>query len=358
MKILIFSNYSGYFGSEKSLEDIFAALKDNNCVKTYMNPSVEIPSWYRIKNNVRCVDMNVLSKGRMRLSLNTVWKISQILRNEKPDKVIVNISLMPEVMFACRIMGIKLYVFVRESLSDYPKLYWLYRKFLIWVSEKLITNSKYTSMMLNGRDKVSLLYNRIDPPEGFSLETALAKTRYDYDLTFVGRLSERKGVLSFLSALNVLDSKLERTIKVAFVGNVKRGEEYILSRIFQAQADFKRVKITLFEFQNDPYPLIQASRALVAPSLLPETFGRILIEGCCVGTPVVSSDSGAYSEINPLQQLVFNRNSESDFVNKLEYILKLSTAELKILKKKAIISARKYQFENFKKTLVSVILND
>ena len=46
------------------------------------------------------------------------------------------------------------------------------------------------------------------------------------------------------------------------------------------------------------------ARALLAPSLLPEAYGLVVMEAALRGIPSVSSDSGGLVEANPLSELV------------------------------------------------------
>lgn len=355
MKILIISNYSGYFGSEKSLEDIVEALHGEHEIVTYMNPSVEIPQWYQENNHVKAVDLGVLSKSKKVFSVATIWRVIRIVRKERPDKILLNISLMPETMLACYIMRVPLYVFVRESLVDHKWLFYFYSRFLRWVSTKLVANSLYTSSMLGSSNKTTLLYNRIDAPEDIPLCVEKDMSDYEYDFIFVGRLSERKGIFLFLRALQELDKVLSDNINVAFVGDVKTGEEEILSYIIETQQTLQKIAVHIKGFQRNPLPFISSSKALVAPSLLPETFGRIIVEACSVGTPVISTDVGAYSEINPFDNLLFNPASMNDFVEKLETMVNIDYDEFLKLKKKAISYSKKYSFEEYKKSLGYII---
>jgi glycosyltransferase involved in cell wall biosynthesis len=96
---------------------------------------------------------------------------------------------------------------------------------------------------------------------------------------------------------------------------------------------------------------------MVAPSLLPETFGRTIIESGILGVPVVSSDVGAYHEINPLKDFIFKSGDSHSLTNKMLALLQLSESEHQDLKSYVIKDSRKYSFNNYQQNLKS-ILND
>jgi glycosyltransferase involved in cell wall biosynthesis len=352
-KIFIFSNYSGGYGSEMSLADVYQAISDDYLVTTIMNPAVPIPQEYSKKYNVKELTFNVLSKKSLLPSPRSVLRLIMFLKKNKPDKVIANISVMPELYLACFICRIPLYIIVRESLIDFGKIFILYRLFLNICSKKIIANSQYTQSMFGKMRNVELLYNTIDDP---IIDTSNEK-KINYDFIYLGRLSQRKGVKILFDALRKLSDKVDGVVRIVVVGGVKVGEESLVEEMKQCESICSNISLTWVGFQSDPTSYIQSSKFMVAPSLLPETFGRTIIESGILGVPVVSSDVGAYHEINPLKDFIFKSGDSHSLTNKMLALLQLSESEHQDLKSYVIKDSRKYSFNNYQQNLKS-ILND
>jgi len=352
-KIFIFSNYSGGYGSESSLGDVYQALSGEYDVTTIMNPAVPIPQKYSYQYNVEELPFNVLSKNSLIPSVYSVFKLIKFLKKNKPDKVVANISVMPELYLACLCCRIPLYIIIRESLIDFGHVFILYKRFLSICSKKLIANSLYTKKMFGSMSHVDLLYNRIESPSyDLSIDSNI-----QYDFIYLGRLSERKGIRVLFKALGQLSNQFEDKVRVVIVGGIKSGEDNLLDEMEECTSNFSNVDIEWVGFQSDPTKYIKLSKFMVAPSLLPETFGRTLIESGALGVPVVSSDVGAYQEVNPLKNFIFSTGDSAALADKMLTLLRLNEKKYKELKKFVKKDSQRYSFNNYQNNLKK-ILND
>lgn len=352
-KIFIFSNYSGGYGSESSLGDVYQALSGEYDVKTIMNPAAPIPQQYSHQYNVEELSFNILSKNSLIPSVFSVFKLIKFLKKNKPDKVIANISVMPELYLACLCCRVPLYIIIRESLIDYGHVFTLYKRLLSICSKKLIANSLYTQKMFGSMNHVELLYNRIESP---SYDLSI-DTNVQFDFIYLGRLSERKGIKVLFEALGQLSSQLESKVRIIIVGGIKSGEESLLDEMEECKSSFANIDIEWVGFQSDPTKYIKLSKFMVAPSLLPETFGRTLIESGALGVPVVSSDVGAYQEVNPLKNFIFPTGDSTALADKMLTLLQLNEDKYQELKNLVKKDSQRYSFNNYQHNLKN-ILND
>jgi len=352
-KIFIFSNYSGGYGSELSLGDVYQALSGEYDVTTIMNPAVPIPQQYSHQYNVEELSFNVLSKKSLIPSAYSIFKLIKFLRKNKPDKVIANISVMPELYLACLFCRIPLYIIIRESLIDFGYIFILYKRFLSICSKKLIANSLYTQKMFGSMSNVELLYNRIDSPSN----DLSINSNVHYDFIYLGRLSERKGIKVLFKALGQLSKLFEGKVRIVVVGDIKFGEESLLDEMETCKCNLLNVDIEWVGFQSDPTKYIKLSKFMIAPSLLPETFGRTIIESGALGVPVVSSDVGAYKEVNPLKDFIFPTGNSTALADKMLISLQLNEKKYQELENLVKKDSERYSFDNYQNNLKN-ILND
>lgn len=169
----------------------------------------------------------------------------------------------------------------------------------------------------------------------------------NYDIVFVGRLTEIKNPLKCIDMIFEIKKKNEQC-KAVFVGrgplfdkmNYKIKELNLTENIF------------LVGFDENPYKYIKNSKCLLLLSRY-EGFGLVVLESLLLGTPVVASNVGGIPEIlDNSCGLVSNKDEEI-----LEELSKLISDESYLASKKnnALIKANKINdVIQFKKILVGV----
>lgn len=107
------------------------------------------------------------------------------------------------------------------------------------------------------------------------------------DVLFVGRLEREKGVDDLLAAWARVDHDAATLV---FVGSGDERER--VARL----AEGRDVRVVGMTAPSDVARWYRDARVVVAPSRVPETFGRTVIEAFAHGRPVVASTAGALSE--------------------------------------------------------------
>jgi len=145
------------------------------------------------------------------------------------------------------------------------------------------------------------------------LKDSIRSNRLEFDVVFVGRIEESKGVRQFLEA----SRSKGLAIAIGGVGELQK----------ELEVEFPEVT---FLGQVDGQSLMSRSRILVVPSLLNETFGRVALEGTAVGIPVLLSNRGGLREFKSRKGSVIievDPENIQDFASKIDFALTLGKNE-------------------------------
>jgi len=148
------------------------------------------------------------------------------------------------------------------------------------------------------RERLSRLYNEVDLQKFRPDAECRANTREAMDLPstalvigFVGRHESGKGVCLLRKALD-LAMRIKPDIYAVWVGH---GPEWSATQsAVQISAAANRHRF--IDWTRHPERIYTALDLLVAPSLAPETFGRVVAEAQACGVPVIATPAGGLVE--------------------------------------------------------------
>ena len=130
---------------------------------------------------------------------------------------------------------------------------------------------------------VDLSYVKIMADEGVEKKS--------YDLSFIGRMTQQKAPLTFVSIVEKIARQLPQ-ISAVMIGD---GEMISESQAFAEQLGL-RGSITFTGFLQNPFTIIKNTRLLIMPSLY-EGFGLTAVEAMALGKPVLASPVGGLVKI-------------------------------------------------------------
>lgn len=136
---------------------------------------------------------------------------------------------------------------------------------------------------------------RIDPKKVADLRKKLAGNA-DYLFLLPGRLTDWKGQLVLIDALEGLIKNRSVSLIAQLVGDAQGRDAYVSTlktRIHDAGLD---EFVMISGHYSDMPTLLAASDLVLAPSTRPEAFGRIAIEAGAMARPVIVSDHGGQRE--------------------------------------------------------------
>jgi glycosyltransferase involved in cell wall biosynthesis len=134
-----------------------------------------------------------------------------------------------------------------------------------------------------------------------------------------GRMTAEKGVADLLTAWSILKKRGVKGTLVMVGPPPGPGEFAVRQGMKALDPRFYRT----FPMTLDVVPFLHASDVVAFPSRLPETFGRVVVEGMSTGRPVVASRVGAVPEIltGPMAEFLVKPESPADWADRLESLL-------------------------------------
>lgn len=270
-------------------------------------------------------------------SLISLIKIYKIIKQNNFD--IINTYLTKSsliisfvnILFRIPIYCTLLNEIIHVKLNFFQKIYYpLFYYFLSKICNGFIVNSNYNKdnivKLLNlNPDFIKVIYSGIDNKFfRFTSNTSGVFNNSKLIIGYVGRLSQEKGPLYLLQALNQLN---DINYECIIVGDGPLIED--LKHFSKVNNLFEKISFT--GYHPDPINLMSMMDIIVVPSLN-ETFGITIIESFALKKIVVASDIGGIKEIikNGINGFLFTPMSSielSEIVRNI-YIGKLKTTEM------------------------------
>lgn len=157
-------------------------------------------------------------------------------------------------------------------------------------------------------------------------ETEYDKLSENNYLLYFGRLSEEKGILTLVKAMNGIDT----TLKILGSGPLK--EEI---KEFIEKEKIENIEMLGFKSGKELNTIIANAKAVILPSEWYENGPYSGIETLKLGVPIIGSDLGGIPELidDGKNGFIFKHNDEMDLNSKLKQINSLKDDELEMMKK-------------------------
>lgn len=197
------------------------------------------------------------------------------------------------------------------SLKSLAYLYAAFKsKHIFWVSDSSFNGYAFHELLSN---KSEILYNIINI-EALYKKMKLDSKNYDYDIVYLGRLSQPKNPARLLTVLRKVVDK-NQNVRIAVVGT---GE---LERNVHEEADRLGLdhNIDFLGFVNNPYKILHDAKLMIMTSLWEGT-PMCVLEAMSLGVPVVSTPTDGVKvvvESGETGYLSDNDNELADFCCRL-----------------------------------------
>lgn len=185
---------------------------------------------------------------------------------------------------------------------------------IFWVSESCLEKYYFKKLATN---KSEVLYNIIDVDDLIKLSKN-DSNNYDYDICFLGRLTEVKNPLRALEIMKDVISK-DRAVKCAVIGNGNMFED---CQNFIKENNLAE-NIEMLGFMKNPYKILSNSKLLLMSSINEGT-PMVVLEAFALGVPLVSTPIDGALELIKDEKMGVLYNTNEEAVN---HILKIIAAD-------------------------------
>jgi glycosyltransferase involved in cell wall biosynthesis len=263
--------------------------------------------------------------------LYSICWLSTLIVHLKADVVHTNTAVLPASALAAWLTGRKHLWHIREFFVEFPAIWRFYQKYIWLLSNAIITVSGAVRDQFDPRfrQRCTTIYNSLgQEATAVDLNTA-QKFRSnlgnpEFLVGVVGRIKwVRKGQEVLIKAAAILSDAYPQA-RYAVVGSVSPGNEDHLVRLRELIRDNKLEEKVIFtgdiEKTRDIYAAFDVT---VVPSVLPEPFGRVVMESMAAGTPVIGSRCGGIPEqiVDGLTGLLFSPGDEEDLARALAQLM-------------------------------------
>lgn len=253
-----------------------------------------------IVKDVRVVDLAILRKSSIKKTqlgevsglFGKMWEARRMMRTY--DVTYINTVLVIDYILAACFVRRPRIIHVHEIPTGIAALF--FTTILVFSRAFLVFNSSATrnSYKLPSWQPTAIVWNGVAAPP----QTLPAGMQTKLNLLLIGRFNSWKGQQVLLSAAASLPSEFRARLSIRLVGSVFGDQEHFAERLVRSIADLGIAGIVeMCPFTPDPYPHFVWADVVVVPSIKPEPFGLVAIEGMAAGRSVIAANHGGLAEI-------------------------------------------------------------
>ncbi|HEU5408278.1 MAG TPA: glycosyltransferase [Nitrospira sp.] len=299
--------------------------------------------------------------------IGSCLRTGRLVRALRPDIIHSNTALIIPGGVVAKCLRIPHVWHVREIFSDFGHSWSVYQWFLYICSDCLLCNSHATSGQFDRwiqRKRVRVLHDGC-PKDEFAVVSAdrVNRFRARYGLNglraigLVGRIRlGRKGQDVFLNAAALLLSKYS-DLKFLCIGSPFPGNEEHLERLQRLAAKLGLEDFFVCTGDVDDIKAAYASLDIsVQCSVLPESFGSVVVESMAMGKPVVATAIGGSLELieDGVSGLLVPPNNPPALSTAVELLLEDTVLWSRLAQGGRARFLEKFEFEDFYTALLTL----
>ncbi|MFX0199679.1 MAG: glycosyltransferase family 4 protein [Candidatus Hodarchaeota archaeon] len=280
----------------------------------------------------------------------------ELIREEQIDLVFTNTAVILDGAFAARLCGVPHIWHILELLSLDPVIFPFlnleaFYTLINTITDKMIVVSKSVEAEIRQyiqTEKIEVIYTGIEVSNGRYRRDDKEKIfGFDNDtptVSFVGMLSERKGVLNLVDTASLVLSRFPET-KFVIVGPDAGVLNIMQRRIKEKQIDYA---FQFLGFRTDVLNIIANSDIFVLPSLA-DPLPVVVLEAMATGIPVIATQSGGAAEmvVNEKTGLVVRVNDPADMAHAIISLLE-NPKKMKVMGKRGRNRVKKvFSYEQY-----------
>lgn len=337
-KLLFVQPRSDLYGSSRSLHRLVGAL-DKRAYESIVVLSRDGPGRRRLEQagarvlvipHVGDLDRRDLLSWRCAMIpahfLSATQSLLRIIRREGIDLVHSNTSVILAAALAAKCAHVPHVYHVREMYGEFPLLWKLHRRFIMWASCEVVCVSAAVARQFPA-GRATVIHNGFD----FDVECPISPARGVVNaksggggtmrVGCVGRIKwRRKGQEVLIRAVALLKER-GVPIHALIVGSPFAGNESHLRWMASLARRLGVDDRVLFkEEQLDIWQYYAQMDVLVMPSVLPEPLANVILEAMAMGLPVVASRGGGTVDLvaDGISGFLVEPGDSVDLADKLE----------------------------------------
>lgn len=274
------------------------------------------------KNGIKLYELNL----KFKYDLRGVLKIVRLIKEIQYD--IVHVHLFPADIFVAIAtlfshQNIK-FIFSEHNIYNRRRSILLYKpidKFVYSRYEKIVCVSNQVKEELNKyikstKDKSIVIKNAIPVDE--NLDDLPKK----YDVLFVGRFEDAKGVDVLIKAISILKEKYHENIKVAILGDGSK-KDYLTNLVSMLSIEDR---IEFLGIRKDVKYFMQSSKIFVLPSRW-EGLPMVILEAMANKIPIITTPVGGIKEViqNGINGILVKPEDPEELASKIHLLLNNET---------------------------------
>ncbi|MFH1367769.1 MAG: glycosyltransferase family 4 protein [Elusimicrobiota bacterium] len=241
---------------------------------------------------------NLLTTNGLSVSVMPLLRLYWSIRKLRPDIIHCNSAATKYTLISAlssKLLKIPFIWHVRVDVSAGWK-----DRVIAAIASKIIVNSEFVKnrrFETNEFVKITRVYNAVDTEifkPGIETEYLRNEFKIPADSPVIGvfsRFDSWKGHILFMQSAKIVHA---RNNKVCFLLTGEGKEKDELLRTAKELGISGNAVFT--GYRNDVPALMNLCSAIVCPSITPEPFGRIAIEGMACGKPVIATNMGGHTE--------------------------------------------------------------
>ena len=340
----------GYGGAETGCYDLAHYLPENNCSSYIVTSGGELLKFIDQKK-VKLIKLPVHSKNPILILFNSIVLIFIILfhnisivhaRSRAPAWSCLIATKITRRKFVTTFHGT--YNF-KSSIKKFYNSVMVRSNLVIAGSNFIFSHVKDNySKYLDLKKKFLVIFRGInvdyfDPSttietEENNLLSSWGVTRDKKLILMPGRLTEWKGQVLFIEALNLVNKELGHQSFYAVILGDDQGRDIYTKKIKRLAEQYRLIPQLKFVEHCKNMPLAyKISSLVVSASIEPEAFGRVAIEAQSMEKPIIASDIGGSHETitNNVSGFLFESNNPESLSKKIIEVLNLDESRLKLI---------------------------
>lgn len=167
-----------------------------------------------------------------------------------------------------------------------------------------------------GLKKADVILNSYDSERFRLLNESMRK-----DFVFVGKLTRTKGVHLLIQAFDKFKASTGSDWKLTLIGG---GEEDIMNGYINASFYKSDIKMLGFKYPKEIVDILNQHQVQIVPSLAPEAFGVVVLEGMACGCLVIGSDGDGIKEAMGEAGFSFEKGNIESLAKAMEKAYKMN----------------------------------